>query len=232
MPLLAHIITKIVTNLSKSPPQSFRTFHATALFPTKMARTGLPPHPPNTTSPTDRHLWSIRLREIHDPKTPVRRPPRHTTRGPRPTEQDGREYNFTTTPAFLALADSGGFIEHAQFGGNYYGTSVKAVKDVAEKGRICVLDIEMEGVKQVKKTDLNARFLFLSPPSIEVLEQRLRGRGTDDEESVQKRLQQAEKEMEYAKEEGAHDKVVVNDDLETAYKEVEAWVVDGGKFGS
>lgn len=151
---------------------------------------------------------------------------------------------------------------------------MKAVKDVAEKGRICVLDIEMEvscpfsvsqfhlwhvplgernivrkmlhgcitsgaliggglqGVKQVKKTDLNARFLFLSPPSIEVLEQRLRGRGTDDEESVQKRLQQAEKEMEYAKEEGAHDKVVVNDDLEKAYKEVEAWVVDGGKFGS
>lgn len=87
-------------------------------------------------------------------------------------------------------------------------------------------------MKQVKKTDLNARFLFLSPPSIEVLEQRLRGRGTDDEESVRKRLQQAEKEMEYSKQEGAHDIVVVNDDLEKAYKEVEEWVVDGGKFGS
>ncbi len=87
-------------------------------------------------------------------------------------------------------------------------------------------------MKQVKKTDLNARFLFLSPPSIEVLEQRLRGRGTDYEENVQKRLQQAVKEMEYAKEEGAHDKVIVNDDLEKAYKEVEAWVVDWGKFGS
>ena len=67
-----------------------------------------------------------------------------TTRKPRAGEQDGREYNFTTQEAFLALVDEGGFIEHAKFGGNYYGTSVKAVKDVAEKRRICVLDIELE----------------------------------------------------------------------------------------
>ena len=67
-----------------------------------------------------------------------------TTRSPRPGEQDGREYNFTNQEAFLTLLKEGGFIEHAQFGGNYYGTSVKAVKDVAEKGKICVLDIEME----------------------------------------------------------------------------------------
>ncbi|KAL9011658.1 MAG: hypothetical protein Q9173_003518 [Seirophora scorigena] len=156
----------------------------------------------------------------------------HTTRLPRPTEQHGREYNFTTKEAFLNLVYEDGFIEHAQFGGNHYGTSVKAVKDVAEKGRICVLDIEMEGVKQVKKTDLNARFLFLSPPSIEVLEQRLRGRGTEDEFSLRKRLEQAEKEMAFSMEEGAHDRVVVNDDLERAYEEVEKWVVDGGRYGS
>ena len=67
-----------------------------------------------------------------------------TTRSPRPGEQDGREYNFTNQEAFLAMVKDGGFIEYAQFGGNYYGTSVKAVKDVAVKGRICVLDIEME----------------------------------------------------------------------------------------
>jgi len=67
-----------------------------------------------------------------------------TTRAPRAGEQDGREYNFTNKDSFLQLVDEKGFIEHAQFGGNYYGTSVKAVKDVAEKGRICVLDIEME----------------------------------------------------------------------------------------
>ena len=67
-----------------------------------------------------------------------------TTRSPRSGEQDGREYNFTNQEAFLTLVRDDGFIEYAKFGGNYYGTSVKAVKDVAEKGRICVLDIEME----------------------------------------------------------------------------------------
>lgn len=128
--------------------------------------------------------------------------------------------------------DKGGFIEHAKFGGNYYGTSVKAVKDVAEKGKICVLDIEMEGVKQVKKTDLNARICFLQPPSVEELERRLRSRGTEKEESIKDRLDQAKHEMAYCKAEGKNDKVVVNDDLETAYKELEEWVVDGSKFGA
>ncbi|KAL8900083.1 MAG: hypothetical protein Q9192_001256 [Flavoplaca navasiana] len=155
----------------------------------------------------------------------------HTTRAPRSGERDGIEYNFTTKESFLKLVDEGGFIEHAQFGGNYYGTSVAAVKDVAEKGRICVLDIEMEGVKQVKRTELNARFLFLSPPSVEVLEQRLRGRGTENEDSLRKRLDQAAKEMTFSKQEGVHDKIIINDELEKAYKEVDEWIMDGGNFG-
>jgi len=79
----------------------------------------------------------------------------------------------------------------------------------------------MEGVKQVHKSHLKARFLFLSPPDKEELERRLRGRGTDKEEDILKRLRQAEAELEYAKVEGVHDKIVVNDDLERAYKEVE-----------
>ena len=82
------------------------------------------------------------------PPIPPRFPYTHnradTTRKPRGGEQHGREYNFIDQEAFLKIVDEGGFIEHAKFGGNYYGTSVKAVKDVAEKGRICVLDIEME----------------------------------------------------------------------------------------
>lgn len=67
-----------------------------------------------------------------------------TTRSPRPGEFNGREYNFTTKEQFKQLVDEKGFIEYAQFGGNYYGTSIEAVKDVGERGRICVLDIEME----------------------------------------------------------------------------------------
>lgn len=86
-----------------------------------------------------------------------------------------------------------------------------------------------QGVKQVQATDLNARILFLYPPSIKVLEERLRGRGTENEDSLQKRLKQAEVEMAFAKEAG--EKIVLNDDLDRAYGEVEEWVVDGGKFG-
>lgn len=82
----------------------------------------------------------------------------------------------------------------------------------------------------MKKTDLDARFLFLSPPSPEILEQRLRDRGTDNEESIQKRLEQAKNEMAFAKEAG--EKVIVNDDLDRAYKEAEEWIVDGGNYGS
>ncbi|GAB7361565.1 hypothetical protein MBLNU230_g1617t1 [Neophaeotheca triangularis] len=149
----------------------------------------------------------------------------HTTRAPRPGEEDGVAYNFTTKEAFNKLVDEGGFIEHAQFGSNFYGTSIKAVKDVAEKGRVCILDIEMEGVKQVKKTDLNARFLFLQPPSVEILEQRLRGRATDKEEDILLRLKQAEKEIAFAKT-GVHDKIVVNDDLEKAWEELREFCVD------
>ena len=72
------------------------------------------------------------------------RPPKDTTRAPRGTEKDGVEYNFTTKDEFKKLVDEGGFIEHAQFGSNFYGTSVQAVEDIAKKGRTCILDIEME----------------------------------------------------------------------------------------
>ncbi|KAL5334072.1 P-loop containing nucleoside triphosphate hydrolase protein [Aspergillus crustosus] len=156
----------------------------------------------------------------------------HTTRAPRPGEQHAREYYFTTEEDFLDLVGQNGFIEHARFGGNHYGTSIQAVKNIAAKEKICILDIEMEGVKQVKKTDLNARFLFLAPPSVEELEKRLRGRGTETEESLQKRLTQAKNELSFAQQPEAHDKIVVNDDLETAYKELRDFIVDGGNFGA
>lgn len=68
----------------------------------------------------------------------------HTTRGPRDGEKDGVDYNYTTKDNFLKMVDEGGFIEHAQFGSNLYGTSVQAVKNVADQGRTCILDIEME----------------------------------------------------------------------------------------
>ena len=162
----------------------------------------------------------------------------HTTRDPRPGEQTGREYHFTTREAFQNLVNEDGFLEHATFSQNMYGTSAAAVRTVMQQGRICILDIEMEGVKQIRKREdfgsgprgSGARYLFLSPPSLEELEKRLRGRGTDSEEDVRKRLEQARREMEFAQTnyQGPGDHVVVNDDLEKAYREVKEWSLKDG----
>lgn len=149
----------------------------------------------------------------------------NTTRSPRVGEVDGKDYHFTTVENFKKLIEEKKFIEWAQFSGNYYGTTIKAVKDVSSTGKQCILDIDMQGVKSVKATDLNARFLFISPPSIEILKSRLSGRGTETEDSLNKRIDAAAAELEYA-ESGAHDKVIVNDDLEKAYKEFRKFIVD------
>ena len=152
----------------------------------------------------------------------------HTTRSPRPNEKDGVNYHFVDIPACEKLIEEGGFIEYTKFTSKYYGTSVKAVEDVAEAGRVCVLDIEMEGVKSLRAHETfskTARFLFLQPPSTEVLAQRLRGRGDTSEEDMKGRLEQAAKEIEFAKT-GVHDKVVVNDDLERCWQECEDWVFE------
>ncbi|KAF3936449.1 hypothetical protein ABW19_dt0206342 [Dactylella cylindrospora] len=151
----------------------------------------------------------------------------HTSRAPRAGEEHGKAYWFTTPDEFLKLVDDGAFIEHANFSGNLYGTTVKAVKDVQDAGKVCILDIEMEGVKQVKKTDLNdtCTFIFVQPPSVEELRKRLEGRGTENPDSLAKRLAQAEKELEFAQTPGVHDKIIVNDDLDKAYEELEGHIL-------
>lgn len=124
------------------------------------------------------------------------------------------------------MIDDGSFIEHAEFSGNLYGTSVEAVKTVADEGKVAVLDVDMQGVKSVKKTDLNARSVFIRPPSLEVLEKRLRGRNTETEEAITARLEIAKGELAFADEPGSHDFVIVNDDLEEAYKRLKDYVVE------
>ncbi|KAG6235469.1 hypothetical protein E4U25_004761 [Claviceps purpurea] len=126
--------------------------------------------------------------------------------------------------AFEDLISQNGFVEHAKFGGNRYGTSKMTIEEQGRKGKIVVLDIEMEGVKQIKQSSIAARYIFIAPPSLSALEARLRGRGTEDEASVQKRLAQAHKELEFSKTPGVHDKIIVNDDLDTAYKELEEYI--------
>ncbi|KAI0047237.1 guanylate kinase [Auriscalpium vulgare] len=142
----------------------------------------------------------------------------HTTRLPRPGELDGKQYHFVSRDVFLDLLNRKGFIEHAEFSGNLYGTSVQAVQSIADSGRRCILDIESQGVRQIKQTDLNPVYLFISPPSLAALRERLTSRGTETEVAVEKRLGTALVEIEYAKEPGVHDLVIVNDDLDRAYE--------------
>ncbi|XP_041475507.1 guanylate kinase-like isoform X2 [Lytechinus variegatus] len=146
----------------------------------------------------------------------------HTTRNPRPGEQDGVHYHYTTREKMELAISNGEFLEHAQFSGNMYGTSKRAVQDVLATKRICILDIDVQGVKSIKKTDLKPIYIFVKPPSIEVLEERLRGRKTDSEEAIQKRLATAIKELEYIDEETSANAtfVVVNDDREVAYEKI------------
>ncbi|KAI1858914.1 uncharacterized protein JN550_012373 [Neoarthrinium moseri] len=148
----------------------------------------------------------------------------HTTRKPRDGEQDGVHYHFVTMEEFEGLIAKDGFVEHAKFGSNRYGTSKATIEEQTAKGKVVVLDIEMEGVKQIKASSLGARYVFIAPPSFEALEKRLRGRGTEDEDAVVKRLDQARVELEFAKTPGVHDITIVNDDLDKAYAELEAYV--------
>jgi len=149
----------------------------------------------------------------------------HTTRQPRPGEEEGRDYYYVTRETMMDLKQQGKFIENAEFSGNMYGTSKAAVEEVLARGRICILDIDVQGVKAVKETDLNPMYVFIEPPSLEVLEQRLRDRGTETEESLSKRLGAAAAEMEYGETEGNFDIIIVNDDLEAAYVKLREFVI-------
>lgn len=141
----------------------------------------------------------------------------HTTRNPRPGEEDGRDYHYVTREEMQAGIDNGEFIENAEFSGNLYGTSKAAVQAVQAKNLICILDIDMQGVRNIKRTDLNPIYISIQPPSMEILEKRLRDRKTESEESLQKRLRAAKVDMEFSKEPDVFDVVIVNDVLEESY---------------
>eukprot|EP00124_Ichthyophonus_hoferi_P004546 Ihof_evm2s515 gene=Ihof_evmTU2s515 len=101
----------------------------------------------------------------------------HTTRQPRAGEQPGKDYHFVTREELLAEVAKGMFIEHAEFSGNIYGTSQQSVKDVLDQGKLCVLDIDVQGVEILKKSFLHGEtvYVFIRPPTIEALESRLTG---------------------------------------------------------
>lgn len=146
----------------------------------------------------------------------------HTTRQPRSGEVDGKDYYFVTREEMLKAIENDEFVEHAEFSKNLYGTSKKSIKDVGSFGQICVLDIDMQGVKSIKKTDLDPIYIFVKTPDNESLKSRLVGRGTETEESVSQRLEIAKGELRSADEPGLFDHILVNNDLDIAYEELKS----------
>lgn len=140
-----------------------------------------------------------------------------TTRAPREGEKDGREYFFLSKAEFLRRIEENGFLEYDAHFENYYGTP-KAFVEEQLKTKSVILEIDVEGALKVKKVRPDSVLVMIAPPSVEELKSRLVGRNTETEEQIEKRLARLEYELSKAKE---YDFVVVNDDLESAIKQVE-----------
>ncbi len=141
-----------------------------------------------------------------------------TTRAPRPGEIDGRDYRFVDQDTFSDLVRSGGMLEWAEYGGYRYGTPRAPVLDLLARGIHVVLDIENDGARQVKRAFPSAVLVFLTPPSRDELERRLRSRGDTTEHDIERRLEVADEQILDARRH--YDHLVVNDDLETAISRV------------
>ncbi|MFP4148520.1 MAG: guanylate kinase [Nitriliruptoraceae bacterium] len=144
-----------------------------------------------------------------------------TTRTPRPGEVDGVDYHFVTPARFEELAASGALLEWASYAGHRYGTPCEPVAAATAAGHVVLLDIEVQGALQVRDHDPDALLVFLRPPSLAELERRLRGRGTEDDDAVARRLARAREELAAAH---RFDVQVVNDDLDRCVAEVLAHI--------
>lgn len=149
-----------------------------------------------------------------------------TTRKPRNGENDGIDYNFVTEDLFKSLISSDAFLEYANFSGNWYGTSWKAIEKIKQAGKICILDVDLAGVKSIKshiksaaaaENSVDARYIFIRPPCKAHLEARLRGRGSETEESLARRLARVDEDLEYADQPGNYDLNLINDEFDSAY---------------
>ena len=153
----------------------------------------------------------------------------HTTRGIRPGEVNGSSYHFVQPSEFLALIDSGEFIEHAIVHDTMYGTSTASVRSVLDRDQVCTMDLDIVGAQNLRKHPTLMPFvIFVQPPTLEECEKRLRNRGTETEERIEKRMCSAVKEVAWA---DAHrdffDCMFINDDLEECYEEFREKVMSG-----
>lgn len=149
-----------------------------------------------------------------------------TTRPPRPGERDGVDYHFVSREDFLARAAAGEMVEYAEVFGNLYGTSAAVLAEALEQGRDILLEIDVDGAAQVREKFPQCVSIFLEPPDMAELERRLRGRGTEDEEVIKRRLARAALEMDQAP---LFTHRVVNDDLDQAVAETAAIIQAGAR---
>lgn len=164
---------------------------------------------------------TVRKAIFDDPDTDFEYSISMTTRNMRPGEVDGRDYFFKKREEFEALIEADEFIEYAEYVGNYYGTPVQYVRDTMDAGKDVFLEIEVEGAKQVRKKFPEALFIFLAPPSLAHLEERLIGRGTESKDVIAYRISEARKEVEMM---NLYDYVVVNDEIEQAKSQIQTIV--------
>ena len=148
-----------------------------------------------------------------------------TTRPARDHEVDGVDYDFLSEPDFRVMVEAGEFVEWAEVHGHLYGTSKKALQDARDKGRFLILDVDVQGAMQVRQRVPDAVLVFVLPPSAEALVQRLRDRGTEEEDTLERRIQNARGELGKASE---FDYIVVNENLEQAIDEVRGIVLAQG----
>ncbi len=146
-----------------------------------------------------------------------------TTRKPRQGEVDGVNYYFVSREEFMSMADEGKLLEWAEYSGNCYGTPLESVRNHIDEGKQVILEIDVQGAFQIRDKIPEAYLVFIEPPSLEVLESRLRGRGTESEDAVLRRMNAAKVELSQKSE---YDIQIVNDDLETAVQGLVSYVND------
>lgn len=144
-----------------------------------------------------------------------------TTRSPRPGEKEGESYFFVTKEQFEKTIEENGFIEYAQYVGNYYGTPRAYVEEQMRSGKDVILEIEIQGAHKVKALYPDAILIFVTPPSAQILKERLTGRGTETAEVIKKRMDRAAQESEGIED---YDYIAVNDDIETCVSNVRGMI--------
>ena len=145
----------------------------------------------------------------------------YTTRGPRPGETDGIDYHFVTPEAFGALKDAGEFLEHAHVHGNWYATSGTWLRSQVDAGQDVLLEIDWQGAAQVRKLIPESVHIFILPPSLTLLRERLQRRGQDDAQTIERRLSAAREEMRHC---GEFDYVIINQEFASAVDDLSAIV--------